>query len=184
MEKMTNCKACGNPVAKGAKACPMCGKDSRSFFQKHKILTGILAIFVIIILVNALGGDKDDTVKPTNPQSSQTATITPAPAPLIITADELMSALDSNPLNASNTYKNTYVQLTGKLSNIDSSGKYFTLFPENEQFALVGIMCYINGDDQKNTVASFTIGQSVTVVGTITDVGEVIGYSLEVDTFK
>ncbi|MGL5153055.1 MAG: DUF4352 domain-containing protein [Clostridium sp.] len=46
MQKLINCKACGNEVAKGSK-CPSCGKDSRNFFMKHKVLTGILVILLI-----------------------------------------------------------------------------------------------------------------------------------------
>ncbi|GAA0177048.1 hypothetical protein SH2C18_03440 [Clostridium sediminicola] len=46
MSKLLQCKACGKEVAKGAR-CPSCGKDSRSFFAKHKILTGIIVLAVI-----------------------------------------------------------------------------------------------------------------------------------------
>lgn len=57
MSKMTNCKACGKEIAKGAKTCPSCGKDQRNFFMKHKILTGIIIIIIIGIIgaVNSSG---------------------------------------------------------------------------------------------------------------------------------
>lgn len=29
---MIKCKSCGKEIAKGAKSCPGCGKDNRSFF--------------------------------------------------------------------------------------------------------------------------------------------------------
>lgn len=68
MSKMTNCKACGKEVAKGAKACPNCGKDQRNFFGKHKILTGIVVIIVIIIAAVNAGGNSDS--KPSTSTSS------------------------------------------------------------------------------------------------------------------
>lgn len=58
MDKLVNCKACGKEIAKGVKKCPHCGKDQRSFFGKHKIVTGILVIVILIILGTALGGNK------------------------------------------------------------------------------------------------------------------------------
>jgi hypothetical protein len=54
MSKLVKCKACGNDVAKGSK-CPSCGKDQRNFFSKHKFLTGIA---VVVILVAVSGASK------------------------------------------------------------------------------------------------------------------------------
>lgn len=56
-KKIINCKACGKEVAKGAKKCPSCGKDNRNFFAKHKIITGILVIVIIV----ALGSSGEDS---------------------------------------------------------------------------------------------------------------------------
>ena len=61
MAKMVKCKACGVDVAKGAKSCPSCGKDNRSFFAKHKIISGILVLVVLGMLGSALGGGGKDT---------------------------------------------------------------------------------------------------------------------------
>lgn len=52
---MVNCKACGKEIAKGVKKCPHCGKDQRNFFMRHKIITGIL---VIVLLVGISGNDE------------------------------------------------------------------------------------------------------------------------------
>lgn len=42
----------------------------------------------------------------------------------------MMSGLKANALNAGSKYKDQYVEITGKLSNIDASGKYIDLTPE------------------------------------------------------
>ena len=41
------CKHCQAEIDEKATKCPHCQSDLRSWFQKHKILTGILALFVI-----------------------------------------------------------------------------------------------------------------------------------------
>ena len=41
MSKLTNCKACGKEIAKGAKICPNCGKDQRSFLESIKLYRDI-----------------------------------------------------------------------------------------------------------------------------------------------
>ncbi len=102
---------------------------------------------------------------------------------MVVTTDKLMEDLKSNALNASNNYKGKYVEVTGKLSNIDSSGKYFGITPMNNDFAIIGVQCYIT-EEQKAAVSKLTIGQKVTVVGAITDVGELMGYSLRVESIK
>lgn len=71
-ERMTNCKACGQEVAKGAKACPHCGKDQRNFFGKHKILSVLLFLIALGIIGGAFSGEDDP--KPaadTTPAASQ-----------------------------------------------------------------------------------------------------------------
>lgn len=48
----TKCNVCGGEVAKGAKACPGCGKKSRNFIQNHKIISTI----AMLILLGGIGG--------------------------------------------------------------------------------------------------------------------------------
>ena len=75
------------------------------------------------------------------------------------------------------------MELTGVLSNIDSGGAYFTLDPLDGRFTFIGVQCTIT-KDQQATVVNFTKEQQVTVVGTITNVGEVMGYTLKVESIK
>ncbi|MDP4178145.1 MAG: zinc ribbon domain-containing protein [Bacillota bacterium] len=49
------CKSCGQEILPGASYCQHCGKDQRSFFGKHKILTGVsVAVIIFIIFVKAV----------------------------------------------------------------------------------------------------------------------------------
>lgn len=101
-----------------------------------------------------------------------------------VTVDQLMNDLTSNAMNAAETYKNQYLEVSGKLSTIDSSGKYISVLPSNDEFAIIGIQCYIKNDEQKKAVSEMNVGQDIIVRGKCTDVGEVLGYSLDIDSFN
>ena len=97
------------------------------------------------------------------------------------TVTQMMDDLNSNSLKAESTYKDQYVEITGRLDVIDSSGKYISLFPENDEFAFIGVQCYIKNDEQKQKVMEMSTGDIVTLKGKVKLVGEVIGYSLDID---
>lgn len=165
---------------------------------KEKKKGGCLKIFLIIIIVIVVigviggiaGGDKESTTtdvaentstntgdsseNPDQGEAEEQITYTPC------TVNDIMSALDANALSASDTYKDKYLEVTGTLGTIDSSGKYITLMPDDD-FSIVGVQCYITDDSQLDIVKTLTTDSTVTVRGKCTDVGEVLGYSLDID---
>jgi len=186
MEKMKKCDACGAEIAKSAKSCPQCGaKNKKPVFKKWWFW--VIIVLVAIGAAAGSGGDNEDVTSSADADQpevmQQEQAEEPKPEPTAVTVDDLVDALNANALNASNTYKGAYVELTGKLSNIDSSGKYFSLAPIDEEFSFDTILCNIN-KDHLDAVSQFTTGQNVTVIGTITDVGEVLGYTLTVEIIK
>lgn len=98
-----------------------------------------------------------------------------------VTAKELIDALQDNALNAKEKYKDKYVEITGKLNVIDASGKYITVNPIGDDFVLTGVQAYIKTDEQKQVVSGLSKGDKITVKGKIKDVGEVLGYSVDID---
>lgn len=94
---------------------------------------------------------------------------------------KMMDELSDNALKAEDKYNKQYVEITGELSVIDSSGKYISLFSEKEEFAITGVQCYIKNDTQKEQVMEISKGDMLTIKGKITGVGEVLGYSLDID---
>lgn len=54
--QLGSCKTCGKEIAKGVKKCPHCGKDQRSFFGRHKILSFIGVLILFGIIGSSLGG--------------------------------------------------------------------------------------------------------------------------------
>ena len=73
------------------------------------------------------------------------------------------------------------MELTGRLNVIDSSGKYISFVPTDDEFAIMGVQCYIKTEEQKAAVMEMSIGDTLVVKGKIKDVGEVLGYSLDID---
>ena len=69
-KKMTNCKACGEEIAKSAKVCPHCGAKNK---KKHPVLIGIAVFFVLIGIV-ASSGDSDEPKKVENADTGKVET--------------------------------------------------------------------------------------------------------------
>lgn len=88
-----------------------------------------------------------------------------------------------NALGASDKYKGQYLEITGRLGNIDSSGKYISLYSDDE-YAIIGVQCQIKNDEQRSKVASMTKGDTVTLKGKCTTVGEVLGYSVDIEEIE
>lgn len=93
----------------------------------------------------------------------------------------MMELLGNNALKASEQYEGQYMEVTGRLAVIDSDGKYIALYPQNNDFSIIGVQCYIKNEAQRTAVMELSVGDTVTVKGKITGVGEVLGYSLDID---
>jgi len=156
-------------------------KIKKPIYKRWWFIVGIVLI-IVIGAGGAMGGGDDKTPSGDNNTAEEPADEA-AKTPTAVTVDELMNALEANALNAAQTYEGMYVELTGELSVIDASGDYFSLIPANDDWAIIGVQCYIS-EEQVSQVSTFTDGQSVTVIGTITDVGEILGYSLNVESIK
>ena len=83
-------------------------------------------------------------------------------------------------LLARETYINKYVEVTGKLGTIDSELKYLSLKSPTKEWDLKSIHCTIKNKEQKEIIKTLTRDQEITVKGKITDVGEVLGYYLDI----
>ena len=189
--KMTTCRTCGKEMAKAAKVCPNCGaKNKKPFFTKPWFIA-IVVIFIIGAISSGGKSGSTNTNKVANKANSDASevkdTVAESTAPTVeytsYTVDDLMAQLEGNALKASNDHKGENVRITGKLGVIDSSGKYITLYPDTD-FAIIGVQCYIKNDDTKAKVAELSKDSLVTLTGKITDVGEILGYSLNIDNIE
>lgn len=178
-----------------AKAAKAYAKASRPAYKKKRFI--IPAAFVAVaIAANAGGGGDDTTTATTASNETQAEAAAPAadapaapaePAPaepaIVVSSQEMISTLEGNALAAKKTYEGKRVTVSGFVGNIDASGKYFSLDPEPDALILTGVQVQ-TGKDFQDQLASFSKNQAVTVTGKITNVGEVMGYSLEAETIS
>ena len=178
MEKTKKCKYCKTEIPADAKVCPQCRKKLKG--GRFKWI--LLALIALCAIGAATGGsNSNSSAKSTDSTSSKKEDTTKEYTS--VSVNDMMTDLDNNAMGASDKYKDKYLEITGKLTNIDASGKYIDLMADGD-FEIIGVQCYIKNDEQKTKVASMTKGETVTLKGKCTDVGEVLGYSLDIDEIE
>ena len=55
---------------------------------------------------------------------------------------------------------------------------------QNDEWAFSGIQCYLTTDEQKAQIMEMSVDDIVTLRGKIKSVGEVLGYSLDIDSIN
>lgn len=180
-DKMTTCKHCGQEIAASAKVCPHCGGKNKPPIYKRWWFIAIIVIIVLAVIGGS--GSSDSSGSTSSTATSKTAVSSSSSEAAIeytaYTVTELSEDLNSNALKAADKYKGQYVELTGRLSVIDSNGKYVSIVDSTDEWAITGVQCYIKNDEQKQVVMDMSIGDEIVVKGKITDVGEVLGYFLD-----
>lgn len=116
----------------------------------------------------------------TEPASDPT-TQAPAEPAMEVTAQQMIDDLEGNALKAKTTYQGKTVRVTGYVDNIDASGKYFSVVGSPGDFVLTGVRASIKPEHTAQ-VAEFGTDEKVTFTGKVSGVGEIMGYSIEVDT--
>ena len=130
------------------------------------IIIGIIAI----IIIGAIAGSKNDETSntPTNIEYIK------------VSKDDLDKALKNNAAAAKDTYNGKYLEVTGKLGTIDSDLKYISLMSSTNKYDFNGIFCRIKNSEQKDIIKTLTKDQKLTIKGKVTDVGEVLGYYMDI----
>ena len=178
-----------------AKADKAYQKATRPWFKKKRFIAlGAIALLVVFNSVTGGGGSESGTADTPAAAESAPAAAESAPAAaesapaavedaaIEVTAQKLIEDLEANALNAANTYEGKRVIITGKVGSIDASGDYFSL-EGTDDFSFTFVQIYIN-EDQVATVSGYTKGQEVAVTGTVTNVGEIMGYSIDAESLN
>ena len=190
--KMVTCKHCGAEIAASAKTCPQCGGKNKKPIYKRPWFIAVIAIIILGAIGGSLGGETADKPGKTDAPVSQSENInttqpeseTPEITYTAYAVSELMDDLNGNALKAAEKYRDQYVELTGRLNVIDSSGMYISIVSTQDEFAILGVQCYIKSEDQKTAVMDMAVGDTLVVKGKITDVGEILWYSLDIDSVE
>lgn len=90
---------------------------------------------------------------------------------------DMINQLRVNPARASQTYKGKYVDFDGIIDVIDADGNYFSV---NTNSFLQGIKCNMHNVKHQKIIVNKNIGDRIHVKGQVKDVGEILGYSIDV----
>ena len=180
------CKYCKTEIPYDAKVCPQCRKK-----QGKGIVAKILIALLVLGIIGAIFGGGDDEKKTTSSSTSsteKTADVQKEEAPkeevieyTQVSVEQMMDDLSDNALKAKETYDGKYLEITGVMNNIDSDGKYITLY--KDEWSITGVHCNVKGDEQKSKVIELSKGQNLTLRVKIKDVGEVLGYTADIIEF-
>ena len=187
------CKYCKTEIPAGAKICPNCKK------KQGGALKWVVIVVVVLVLISAAAGggdEKSETQQASNSNSSTTQNGNSAGAAqdtkevekesespieyVSSTATELSNALSNNAMKAQNDYENQYLEISGKLGNIDSNGKYISIDSDID-FDLTNIQCYIKSDEQKQVIMEMSRGDAIIIKGYCKDIGELLGYQIDIE---
>ena len=179
MSKIVKCKVCGKEISKGAK-CPNCGKDSRCFVSRHKVLTVIGGLVIIGALGSITGGNsnnkisdsKQTSVSVENSDSKQTSVSNEnsnkkqMEPELNISATELINAYKENEIKADKMYKGKIVEVNGIVDAIDSGidDKAIVRLSDGDEFSFDNVQCCID-DENQDKACELKKGENVTIIG-------------------
>ena len=109
MEDSTKkCRECKADIPFDAKVCQHCKAKQGNWFSRHKIMTGILIIFIIAIIGNANTSNVSTGGATTTTNETQ---ITKEEV-IKITAKELFSQYEANEIQADDKYKNKILEVS------------------------------------------------------------------------
>lgn len=170
------CKKCGNEVDKKAVVCTGCGCKIKKPIYKKWWFWAVIAI--VAIAIGASGGSNETTVTNNEPAQNQAEEIVYESVDLQTMFDEL----DSNAMKAEANYKKKNVEFECKIKSFDSDGSYISVEPVGaSEWNFVSAMCYIKNDTQKEFLIQKNVGDIITIKGEVKSIGEVLGYSIDIN---
>lgn len=146
---------------------------------------GLIAVVIIgVMIASCAGGSKEQGGKPAASSSSnakqEQAKKTYADADINV----LIREAKTNAAAANKNYKGKDVKIVGGiLGNIDSDLSYISIDGTNRDFSFLHVRCAIKSKNKElqDAVLKLQKGQAVTVYGRVTDVGDTMGYYLDLD---
>lgn len=152
-------------------------KVKKPFYKKWWFWV-ILVVIVLAIVGGALGSSGGEEGTGSAPVSSAEADgtaseeSTPAseaePAPIEISATDLITAYDENEIAADEEYQDKLLQITGTVKSIGTDvadRAYLMLADDRNEYAILGVQCYFE-EEQAAALADLKEGDTVTLTGT------------------
>lgn len=177
------CKKCGKEMDNGAVMCTNCGNMLKKKPLYKKWWFWVLIVLAVIVISAIGGGDSSEDSSSKTDGTSQSASSSEKQEIVYEKTDlqTMFDELSANALKAEKTYQDKYVEVTGKIYNFDSDGEYISIKPTGaDEWDFESAMCYIENDDQLNLLLEKNKGDTVTIKGQVTSIGEVLGYSIDI----
>ena len=89
--------------------------------------------------------------------------------------------LKENALKAERTYNSKNIEISGMITNIDSDGHYVSIDSSSDSWDFSTVQCYLYSDTDKDLIANCSMGETITIKGKVSEIGEVLGYTINVD---
>ena len=170
------CIKCKEEIDFNAKVCPYCDTKQGGipFWVTASCVIGCLFLLGIV-LSGVENYDEDILDIPIRSSEKKKIEYTP------VDIDELEEALENNAAVAKEKYNGKYFAISGRLGTIDSDLEYISLLSPTDKWDIIGIHCTIKNAKTRKMVKTLVKDQNIIVKGKITDVGEVLGYYLDID---
>lgn len=159
-----------------------------------KFKTGCLGLIGIIFVLGVIGsltgsGDKNPSSSGSSTTASTTQEKAQAKQKVYNDADinVLLSEAKDNAAAANQNYKGKDVKIIGgHIQNIDSDVKYVTVDGTAAKYTMIHVSCDVDAKNKelKDAILKLKKEQNVVVYGTITDVGDIMGYRLKLDKIE
>ncbi|MBE6787176.1 MAG: zinc-ribbon domain-containing protein [Ruminococcaceae bacterium] len=191
---MKYCQKCGNEMDDKVILCVKCGtpvKQQKQFYKKWWFWV-IIAV-VVIIGASASGGEegKDNTNSSTTQSTVNSSSVqsqTSSKEEIVykkVKLQDMMDLLEENALKAEKTYQDKFIEVTGEIKNFDSDGKYISIEPVNaDDWNFKTATCNIENDKQRDFLLEKKVGDKITIKGEVISIGEVLGYTIDIDEVK
>ena len=130
-------------------------------------------LVIVLAVVTGGGGDDEPTVAGDNESPASGTSPQPAPTltPLIVTAERLNADKEKNEVAWNDTYLDKQAQISGDISAIADAGGYYDVKLRSEN-PFMDVVCKINKSETSEAlVTRLSAGQSVTILGRVTDDG-------------
>lgn len=172
-------------------------KDKRkgdvSYMGKFK--TGCLGVIGVVVLLGVIGGlmgggDKNAPSSSSTPAATEKQDKAQQPKQKVYNDADinvLLSEAKDNAAAANQNYKGKDVKITGgHVYNIDSDVHYITIDGSAAKYTMIHVRCDVNSSNKelKDSILKLKKEQPVTVYGTISDVGDIMGYTLKLDKIE
>lgn len=173
------CKKCGQEVDKKAVICTGCGcKIKRPIYKKWWFW---VFVAVIVVIIGNASGKNETPANITNDTSKEVEQVEQIEYETV-DLQTMFDDLSNNAMKAENMYQNKYIEFECKINSFDSDGSYISVEPVGaDKWNFTTAMCYIKNGTQKEFLMDKNVGDIVTIKGKIRSVGEVLGYSIDIN---